>query len=204
MKKNKDYDEKSRNDETHDDISKKVVVIVSVGVAFIIIVAIAVSVFLGINAYKKPVNDIIKGINKADTLMLMESMYPEEIITVNRINKKNEGTAWKDYLKQNDDYIESKMEEMHLEKAKCEVIAKERISGSNLDEIEKFYNTAYESEVKKAYRVEVNMTFKIDGSGNETPSGWICVVKLKDEGWKFCPEYSEKHFDFIDEAIKFQ
>ncbi len=95
------------------------------------------------------------------------------------------------------------MDEMGLKKVKYDIVAKEKVSGSNLTDIKNFYQEEYEADVKKAYRVEVNMIFKTKG-GNETPSGWLCVVKLKDEGWKFCPEYSEDHFDFIDEAVNFQ
>lgn len=187
-----------------DDMSKKVITITVVGLIAIVIIVIAVSVFLGANAYKKPINDVVKGVNKADTLLLMESVYPEEIITVKRINKKNEGYTWDDYIEQSDEAIEERLDAMNLKKAKCEIVAKEKLSGSNLDEIENFYKQTYESDVQKAYRVEVNMTFKIKSGSDETPSGWVCVVKLKDEGWKFCPEYSEKHFDFIDEAIRFE
>lgn len=189
-----------------DNMSRKVYLIVSIGFAVIIAVLIFVTVYLGTHAYQKPISDIVRGVNKADTLLLMESIYPEDMITIKRINEKDKGTVWKDYLKHNDDYIEDKMDEMGLKKAKYEIVAKEKISGSNLAYIKSFYEREYDidvSDVKKAYRVEVNMTFKTKG-GTETPSGWICVVKLKDEGWKFCPQYSDDHFDFIDEAVNFQ
>ncbi|MDE5569749.1 MAG: hypothetical protein K2I82_03740 [Ruminococcus sp.] len=186
-----------------DNKSKRTLIGISAGIAIIVAVVIFTAVFVGLNAYRRPIKDVTKGVNKADTLLLMESIYPEDIITVKRINKKDSGTSWKDYLRQNDDYIESQMDKMGLKKAKCDIVAKEKISGSNLTNIKNFYQEAYEADVKKAYRVEVNMTFKTNG-GNETPSGWLCVVKLKDEGWKFCPEYSEDHFDFIDKAVNFQ
>lgn len=189
-----------------DNMSKKVYLIVSIGFVVIIAVLIFVTVYLGTHAYQKPISDIVRGVNKADTLLLMESIYPEDMITIKRIDEKDKGTVWKDYLKRNDDYIEDKIDEMGLKKAKCDIVAKEKISGSNLAHIKSFYEREYDidvSDVKKAYRVEVNMTFKTKG-GTETPSGWICVVKLKDEGWKFCPQYSDAHFDFIDEAVNFQ
>lgn len=172
-------------------------------VVLLVVIIAVIAIISAVNAYKEPVNRIVKGINKADTLLLMETIYPDDMVVFKRFNEKNAGTAWKDYLKKNDDYIEKKMDEMGLEKAKCDIVAKEEIKGSNLEAIEDFYESTYEVEVKKAYRVEVDMTFKTKG-GDETPSGWLCVVKIEDEGWKFCPEYSENHFDFIDEAIRFK
>lgn len=202
MKEEQDF----REVKSSDNKSKKVYLIVSVVFAVIIAILIFVAIYSGVHAYQKPIEDVVRGVNKADTLLLMESIYTEDMIMVKRVNEKNAGTVWKDYLKHNDDYIEKRMDEMELKKAKCDIVAKEELSGSNLAHIKSFYEREYEvdiDDVKKAYRVEVNMTFKTKG-GKETPSGWLCVVKLKNEGWKFCPEYSEDHFDFIDEAIKFQ
>lgn len=181
---------------------RQMLIMASAGVLVLVLIIAVIAIATGINAYKEPVKRIVKGINKADTLLLMETIYPEDMVTFKRFNKKNEGTVWKDYLKENDKYIKKKMDEMGLKKAKCDIVAKEEVKGSNLEAIEDFYESTYEAEVKKAYRVEVNMTFSTKG-GDETPSGWLCVVKIKDEGWKFCPEYSEDHFDFIDEAVKF-
>lgn len=182
---------------------RRMLITASTAVSVLVLIVVIIAIVAGVNAYKEPVRHIVKGVNKADTLLLMENIYPEDMVVFKRFNEKNEGTAWKDYLKNNDDYIEKKMDEMGLKKAKCDIVAKEEIKGSNLEAIEDFYESTYEAEVKKAYRVEVNMTFSTKG-GDETPSGWVCVVKIKDEGWKFCPEYSENHFDFIDEAIKFK
>lgn len=208
MKKNKDFPNEIMIEGSYEEVppakvKKKVLTITLITVIAVAVIAVSVAVYAGLHAYQKPFKNVVKGVNKADTLLLMEAIYPEDMITVKRINKKESGTAWKDYLKQNDDYIEKRMDDMGLKKAKYEIVAKEKISGSNFDDIENFYEDKYEADVKKAYRVEVNMTFKTRG-GDETPSGWICVVKLKDDGWKFCPEYSDSHFDFIDNAISFQ
>ncbi len=182
---------------------KKILMITGISVIILIILMIAAMIISGVNAYKKPIKKLVKGMNKADTEMIMESLYNEDTITFKRVNAKNNGTSWKDYLEKNDKNIKSKLKNMGLKSTDYDIAAKEELSGSNLKEVRDFYKNEYEADVKKAYRVEVNFTFKTKG-GNETPSGWICVVKLKDEGWKFCPEYSEKHFDFIDSAINFK
>lgn len=182
---------------------KKILMITGISAIILIILIIAVMIISGVNAYKKPIKKLVKGMNKADTEMIMESLYNEDTITFKRVNAKNNGTSWEDYLKQNDKNIESKLKNMGLKSTDYDIDAKEELSGSNLKEVKEFYKNEYEADVKKAYRVEVSFTFKTKG-GNETPGGWICVVKLKDEGWKFCPEYSEKHFDFVDAAINFE
>ncbi len=187
--------------------AKKVLTIIAIVAVITVITAICIAIYSGVNAYKKPVDDVIHGINKADSLEIMEAIYTDDMLMVKRVNEKNAGTEWKDYLKENDDRIETRMEELDLKKAKCDIVAKEELSGSNLDEVKKFYENEYQldpDDVKKVYRVEVNMTFKIKNGGDETPSGWLCVAKIKNEGWKFCPQCSQSHFDFIDEAINFQ
>lgn len=182
---------------------KKILMITGISVIILIILMITAMIISGLNAYKKPVKKLVKGMNKADTEMIMESLYNEDTITFKRVNAKNNGTSWEDYLERNDKNIKSKLKNMGLKSTDYNITAKEELSGSNLKEVREFYKNEYEADVKKAYRVEVSFTFKTKG-GNETPNGWICVVKLKDEGWKFCPEYSEKHFDFVDSAINFE
>jgi len=84
-----------------------------------------------------------------------------------------------------------------------DILAKEKISGSNFDKIERYYKNSYNAEAKKAYRLEVKFTYKKDGMKDEA-QGWICVVKLKGEGWKYCHQYSPDNFDFIENSIKFE
>lgn len=195
--------EENKTDENKSGGFKKVLMIIGVSAVAFIVLLVILMIISGVNAYKKPIKTLIKGMNKADTEMIMESLYNEDTITVKRINTKNDGTVWKDYLKQSDKNIELKLKDMGLKHTDCKISAKEELSGSNFKKVREFYEDKYDADVKKAYRVEVSFTFKTKG-GNETPSGWVCVVKLKGEGWKFCPEYSEKHFDFIDTAIDFE
>lgn len=182
---------------------KNIFTYIGIGAVAVLIVVIIIVIIIVMNAYKKPVRNLVKGMNRANTEILMEAVYPEDVVTYKHIDAKNNGISWEDYLQNNDNLIKSRLENMYFKKAKCKVLAKEKISGSNFDKIHDFYIDKYDVEINKAYRLEVNMTFRTN-SGSETPSGWICVVKIKGEGWKFCSEYSEKHFDFIDEALKFE
>ena len=92
---------------------------------------------------------------------------------------------------------------MGIKRLKVDIIAKEKLSGSNFENIEKYYSDTYGLKAKKAYRLEVEFSFKQNGE-KQTRKGWLCVVKVKGEGWKYCPKFSPDSFDFIDKTIYFQ
>lgn len=172
-------------------------------IAFLILIlvgALAVFIMISINSYKKPIKTLAKGITKADTELIIESMYTQTTEAAVRLKAQENGLAWGDYLKQNDKAIESSMKGLGIKRVKAKVLAKEKISGSNLDQIKEYYTRYYGVDVKKAYRIEVDFTLKINGE-KISKNGWLTVVKLKGEGWKYCSTYSTSSFDFIDQAI---
>lgn len=175
-----------------------------IGIAAIVILVmtIVICIISAANAYKKPIDTLAKGIRKADTELLIESMYTNSTAAELRLQAKDNGLTWKEYLKKNDKAIESAMDGLGVKRVKAEVLAKEKLSGSNLDNVEKFYEENYNVDVKKAYRLEVEFTLKVNGE-KTTRTGWLCVAKLKGEGWKYCPQCSSDTFDFLDAAIKF-
>lgn len=181
------------------EVKKKTSVFKYIGIAAIVVVVfvVVISVISALNAYKSPVETLAKGISKADTELIMESIHTEDSAAAIRVQAKDNGLSWKDYLRQNDKAIKSALEGMGIKKVKAEVVAKEKLSGSNFDDVERYYEEKFEADVKKAYRVEVEFTLKVNGE-KKTESGWLCVVKLKNEGWKYCKQYSPDSFDFID------
>lgn len=175
-------------------------------IAFLIVVAVGAIVIMclaGVNSYKAPIKSLVKGIKKADSARIIESMYTETTVAEITLKAKENGLTWNDYLKQNDKAIESAIDGMGIKRLKVDILAKEKLSGSNFDNIEKYYNDTYGLKAKKAYRVEVEFSYKENGE-KQTCKGWLCVVKIKGEGWKFCPKYSPDSFDFIDETINFE
>lgn len=174
-------------------------------IAAIILAALAAAfgIIASVNSYKKPINSLAKGIRKANTELLIESMYTESTAAELRLQAKDNGLMWKDYLKRNDKAIESALDGLGVKRVKADVLAKEKLSGSNLDKVKKFYDENYNIDVKKAYRVEVEFTLKVNGE-KTTRTGWLCVAKLKGDGWKYCPQCSSDTFDFLDAAVKFE
>lgn len=181
------------------DKLKKYGILAAVAAVILLIFILAAAIYFSANAYKTPIKDVIKGVNKVDTELILESVYTEDALAEKRVTVKNSELTWKDYLKQNDKKIDSKLDEAGFKRAKYDIVAKEKLSGSNLEEIEKFYADEYGADVKKAYRVEVEFVFKTKG-GEETPNCWLTVVKLKNEGWKFCPKFSENAY-YITESV---
>ena len=174
-------------------------------IAIIIILAVITtfSIISLINSYKKPIDTLAKGIRKADTELLIESMYTESTAAELRLQAKENGLTWKEYIKKNDKAIESAMDGLGVKRVKADVLAKEKLSGSNLENVKKFYQDNYNIDVKKAYRVEVEFSLKINGE-KTTRTGWLCVAKLKGEGWTYCPQCSSDTFDFLDSAVRFE
>ncbi len=174
--------------------------------AFLIFLAVGAIIIFFIasaNSYKTPIKTLAKGIKKADSARIIESMYTETTVAEITLKAKENGLTWNDYLKQKDKAIESAIDGMGIKRLKVDILAKEKLSGSNFDTIEKYYNDTYGMKAKKAYRVEVEFTYKKNGE-KETSKGWLCVVKLKGEGWKFCPQHSPDSFDFVDASINFE
>lgn len=175
-------------------------------IAFLIVIAVgalAIAVAAGIGSYKSPIKSLAKGIRKADSSCIIESMYTETTVAEITLKAKENGLTWNDYLKQNDKAIESAIDGLGIKRLKVDIIAKEKLSGSNFENIEKYYSDTYGLKAKKAYRLEVEFSFKQNGE-KQTRKGWLCVVKVKGEGWKYCPKFSPDSFDFIDKTIYFQ
>lgn len=160
-------------------------------------IALAVTIFISSNAYKNPVRDTVKGINKGDYERILNAMYTEEYIGDMQRNAEMSGLSWKDYLKKNGKAVESAIDGLGIRKVKSEILAKEKMSGSNFDRIENYYESKYNADVRKAYRVEVEFTIKEKGQ-KVSQKGWLCVVKVKDEGWKLCTQKSDSKFEFIE------
>ncbi len=155
------------------------------------------------SSYKTPIKDLTKGIRKANSELIIESMYTEMTIAELNLKAKDNQLTWEEYIRTNNKAVESAIDGLGIKRLKVEILAKEKLSGSNFDKIERYYKNTYNADAKKAYRVEVEFSYKENGI-KSTSKGWLCVVKLKGDGWKFCPQYSQDNFNFIDQSIKFE
>lgn len=187
-------------DELTDGKAKKILIIVCIVAALLVIGVVAGLIIGAANAYKKPIKDVVKGINRSDTERIVSAMYTDDAASELKVRVKDKNISWDDYVDQNDKSIDTIMKSRNIKKIKVDILAKEKLSGSNLTQIEDYFHNNYEEEVKKAYRVEVEFTVKYK-DGEETKSGWLTVAKIKDSGWRFTTEGSD-YFDFINDLIQ--
>jgi hypothetical protein len=123
-------------------------------------------------------------------------MYTDAQESELKVRAKDKGLEWTGYLNDNDKTIDTIRKSKNIKKIKADVTAKEKLDGSNLSQIEKYYKDSSGEEVKKACRVEVKFTVKYK-DGEKTEKGWMTVAKIKDGGWVYCPEGSDQ-FSFMD------
>ncbi len=171
--------------------------------ALILIITLVILIMSAAGAYKSPIKDLTKGIRQSKSELIIDSIYTENTKAELSVKAKEQGLTWEEFIKNHDKSVESAMDGAGIKRLKVDILAKEKISGSNFDKIERHYKNNYNAEAKKAYRLEVEFSYKENGI-KTTSSGWICVVKLKGEGWKYCHKHSNDKFDFIENSIKFE
>ncbi|MCM1528586.1 MAG: hypothetical protein NC093_01155 [Alistipes sp.] len=179
--------------------------------AVIVCVLAVLLIFLGFGsltgAYKKPIKSMIKAINKEDASYAVEAMFNEVSEGVMRNRASESGIDWDMYLDVTNGFIKKAKKDAKIKKVSADIVARQRLAGSNLKKVEDFYEEKYGIEVKKAYEVEVEFTLKKKNGSEDTVTAWLCVAKLKDGGWKYCPECTEfesDDFGFIEAAARFK
>lgn len=183
----------------------KILAAVIVCVLVILLLCLGLGSLTG--AYKKPIKKIVKAINKEDASYAVEAMFNDVSEGVMRNRASESGLSWDVYLDVTNGFIKRAKKDQKIKKVKAEIMAKQKLAGSNLKKVEEFYEDNYGIEVKKAYEVEVEFTLKKKNGDEDTVTAWLCVAKLKDGGWKYCPECTEfesENFGFIEAAAKFK
>ncbi|MDO4864902.1 MAG: hypothetical protein Q4A05_12110, partial [Ruminococcus sp.] len=140
--------------------AKKVLIIICVVLVLALIGAVAFFIYSGVNAYKRPIKDMVKGVNKGDTERIISAMYTDDEESELKVRAKDKGLDWESYIKDNDKTIDSIRKSKNIKGIKADIVAKEKLDGSNLTQVEDYYKSSFGEEVKKAYRVEVKFTVK--------------------------------------------
>lgn len=195
MEKSAPVKERIKADKSPEGGAKTALIICGIVVVLLLVGAIALGIYKGLNAYNKPIKEMIKGINKGDTQRMVSAMYTDDEISELKVRAKDKGLDWESYLSDNDKTIDTLRKSKNIKKIKVDIVAKEKLDGSNLTQIEDYYKNSFSEEVKKAYRVEVKFTVKYK-DGEQTDDGWLTVAKIKDSGWVYCPEGSDT-FEYI-------
>ena len=183
-------------DKAPDGGAKKVLAIIGIIAILAVIGALALFIICSVNAYKKPVKEVVKGVNRGDTERIVSAMYTEYGQSELRVIEKEKNYDWETFISENDKSIDKIRKSKNIKKIKVDIVAKEKLDGSNLSQIEDYYKNTFDEEVKKAYRVEVKFTVKYK-DGEQVDDGWLTVAKIKGDKWIYCREGSDS-FDYLD------
>lgn len=165
---------------------KKQLVVGITTVAVIVILCLIISSLGG--GYKEPINDLVKGINKNDYERIIEAVVPKEYLKELKEEIKDEDENWKDFIDDLNDELEDSKEYLEDEygknvKVSVKFLDKKNVKESDFEDLEDMYDDNFDAEIKKAYKVKVEI--KIKGKEDEdTEKGWLYVVKVKGDGWK--------------------
>ncbi|MBD5159353.1 MAG: hypothetical protein HDT23_03825 [Ruminococcus sp.] len=177
----------------------KFIVPVIAGVA-VVAVAIGVSNVAGAG-YKKPVKDFVKAINKCDSKKLLSVVMPESQLKEIKKEVKDSIIDWDALLDKVDEALEEEMEELEDDYGKnvkfsAKIVNKKKVKGDDLEDIQEEYDDSFDAEVKKAYKLKVEVSIK-GKKDSDSDKISVYVVKVKGDGWKIYDfDNSTGIFDF--------
>ncbi len=167
--------------------NKRQLIVIGISVIALIVVLCLIISSLG-GGYKEPVNDLVKGFNKNKSSKIFSAVLPDDAVKELKEAAEDDDEDWKDVLEDADDSLEESKEDLEDElgknvKLSVKFLDKKKVKKSDFEEIEELYDDDFDAEVKKAYKVKIEM--KLKGKDDEKKNkGWIYVVKLKGDGWK--------------------
>lgn len=166
------------------DQKKQLILYGCIAAGAIVVLVLLFNLLFG-GGYKKPIKQVIKGFNHNNAKKIAYAMYPKEYIKDEL--EDEDDFDWDDA----DDAIEDSKEYFEDEygediKIKVKFLDKKDVKKKELEKLEDMYDDVYDAEVKKAYKVKVEMTIKGDDDDDDSKV-WLYVVKLKGDGWKLAP-----------------
>lgn len=176
----------------------------AIGVIAVVAVIAGAVIFVSSlsGGYKKPLNEMIDGMNKCDTEKVISAMIPEDAL---KKAKKDSLLNWDKVLEKADDALETSkdlLEKQYGKNVKYSIkfLDKEKIKGDDLDDIEDEYDDKFDAEISKAYKVDAEMKVKgkKDEDSNEVS---FYVVKVKGDGWKVSTYSEDLGFDSLIDAL---
>ncbi len=158
-----------------------------------IIVLVVVALFAGIsysaNAYKRPLKNIIRGINKNNIELILNQVMTEDMLEDFKENAVDEDSDWKEFCDDTEEGMEELKEYIEDDfgkhfKVSAEILSKKDAKKREMKNLEKVCESKnMDCEIKKAYKLKTELTFK-GKSEEKTMKLWVYSVKLEDEGWK--------------------
>lgn len=137
--------------------------------------------------YKRPVKNVIKGVNKERAELVINSFYPRNYVEELRDDAEDEDMEWSDLTDDLDSLISNVKEVCEDNyfgddlKLNAKIVKKKPATAKDFRNIKKGFEK-YDAVVKKAYKLKVRLTVKGDDE-KEQIHFYIYSVKLKGGRW---------------------
>jgi len=164
------------------------------------------------NGYKRPVRNVVKGLNKDRAELIISSFYPRDYIEDLRDEADDSDEEWDDVADDLDSLI-SDVKEVCEDNyfgddltVSAKIVKKKPATARDLRMLKKEFEN-YDAVVKKAYRIKVRLTVKGDDE-KEQAHFYIYSVKLKGGKWLLYPDdktkgtLAEKSEDIVKDMDK--
>lgn len=164
------------------------------------------------NGYKRPVRNVVKGLNKDRAELIISSFYPRDYIEELRDEADDSDEEWDDVADDLDSLI-SDVKEVCEDNyfgddltVSAKIVKKKPATARDLRMLKKEFEN-YDAVVKKAYRIKVRLTVKGDDE-KEQAHFYIYSVKLKGGKWLLYPDdktkgtLAEKSEDIVKDMDK--
>ncbi len=155
----------------------------------LVVIFIFAGVSYSVNAYKRPLKNIVRGINKNNIELILQQIMTKDKMEDFKENVLDDDMDWKDFCEDTEDGMEELKEYIEDDfgkhfKVSAEILSKKDAKKREIKNIEKFYDSKdMEFEIKKAYKLKAELNFK--GKEEEkTMKLSVYSVKLDGEGWK--------------------
>lgn len=159
-------------------------------VMILAVIIIATGISCSANAYKRPLKNIVRGVNKNNIELILEQVmtedtleeFKEDIVDDKDIDWKEFCEDTKDGMEELKEYIEDDFGK-HF-KVSAKIITKKDAKKREIKSLEKSCESMdMDCKIKKAYKLKTELTFK--GKNEEkNMKVWVYSVQLKGEGWK--------------------
>lgn len=167
--------------------SKVVIIIAAVAAAAVFItLVVLLIVSIGSGGCRKPVEQLVKSINKSDGEILVEATCTKKML---RYFDKEEDMEYEDVCDEFDDMIDDVVDEWEDDygdniNLSVKFEDKYKLDEDEIEEIEDEYKSmGYRVRIDKAYELECTFSIKGEDDKDEDDADLI-VIKVENEGWK--------------------
>ena len=200
--------QKSRKFSDNKNFSGKNMLLILI-ILFVVVGIAGVSTFFG-NAYKRPIQKVVSGINRNDIEMILNQVMTDETLEefTKEVTEKNE-TSWEDFCEDTNDGIEELKEYIEDDfgkhfKVSAKILEKKDAKKRETRSIEEYYKSmGSECDIDKACKLKTEITFK-GKDDKKSMKVWLYTAKIDDDGWKIvfddetAEDFEDELYDIID------